>query len=134
MSPNYNEEIRVCEIVIDKLNVGIRALEKTVRAQKERKMARHEKMLSYKTIEDAQEAYAYGMISEEEYDDLKDLFDGIEKDLGSESCEETALGILKNFRRSMEKDVEECRFRLLPKEEQHRIIEESLGRLKRKVG
>lgn len=121
MDIDYQEEIKTFELVTEKLNVGIRSLEKTIERKKEREKAELEKRLEYKTVHEAHDAFGWGKISWEEFETIRRLLEGQEV-TEHKSIEEEALEILKNWRESMRKDIEDCRFKLLPKEEQSRIL------------
>ena len=80
-------------------------------------------MLSeYQTVEDAQEAYGYDMIT---YEDYLDVVEVLER--GKVYIQETktpvnlALGILREFYARLEKDLAHFEIELLPDKEKERL-------------
>lgn len=115
-------ELKSRQLVLKKLETGRRALEKTcTRIQAER--ARREAEISeYKNEDEIADAYGWGFISEEEYDDLLERFrEGREAIRNEKSAEEIAAEILSGWIRITEGDIESLRFDLLPDEKKEEI-------------
>lgn len=125
-------EIKARKLVIKKLATAISALQKTADRQKAEKTAKREKLLEYKTYNEAQDAYGYGFITEEEFDEIAEFLEKSQQIVDEPTAEELALKILLNWRHHMGLEIAELEFEMLPKEEQSRILEKNIEILQKR--
>lgn len=115
-------ELKARKIVQKKLNTATVALYKKIlkiRAEREKRIA---ELSEYRDERDLQDAYGWGIITEEEYDRrLAALRDGRDKIDAEVSEEEIAWDILSGWIRITEGDIESLRFDLLPDEKKEEI-------------
>ena len=125
------DEIKIRRLVIKKLDTAITALDKTTERTKAEKRAKLEELMEYKTYNEAQDAYGWGMITEKEFDQICDMLEHKEKTVETPGIEECASNILKELRTSMYKDIHHYEFELLPREERLRILKEQAERARK---
>lgn len=125
-------EIKARKLVIKKLVTAISALQKTADRQKAEKTAKREKLLEYKTYNEAQDAYGYGFITEEEFDEIVEFLEKSQQIVDEPTAEELALKILLNWRHHMGLEIANLEFEMLPKEEQSRILEKNIEILQKR--
>lgn len=125
-------EIKARKLVIKKLATAISALQKTADRQKAEKTAKREKLLEYKTYNEAQDAYGYGFITEEEFDEIVEYLEKSQEIVDEPTAEELALKILLNWRHHMGLEIANLEFEMLPKEEQSRILEKNIEILQKR--
>lgn len=125
-------EIKARKLVIKKLATAISALQKTADRQKAEKTAKREKLLEYKTYNEAQDAYGYGFITEEEFDEIVEFLEKSQQIVDEPTAEELALKILLNWRHHMGLEIANLEFEMLPKEEQSRILEKNIEILQKR--
>lgn len=125
-------EIKARKLVIKKLATAISALQKTADRQKAEKTAKREKLLEYKTYNEAQDAYGYGFITEEEFDEIVEFLEKSQAIVDEPTAEELALKILLSWRHHMGLEIANLEFEMLPKEEQSRILEKNIEILQKR--
>lgn len=125
-------EIKARKLVIKKLATAISALQKTADRKKAEKTAKREKLLEYKTYNEAQDAYGYGFITEEEFDEIVEFLEKSQAIVDEPTAEELALKILLNWRHHMGLEIANLEFEMLPKEEQSRILEKNIEILQKR--
>ena len=125
-------EIKARKLVIKKLATAISVLQKTADRQKAEKTAKREKLLEYKTYNEAQDAYGYGFITEEEFDEIVEFLEKSQQIVDEPTAEELALKILLNWRHHMGLEIANLEFEMLPKEEQSRILEKNIEILQKR--
>ncbi|GEM_PF-957993 len=125
-------EIKARKLVIKKLATAISALQKTADRQKAEKAAKREKLLEYKTYGEAQDAYGYGVITEEEFDEIVEFLEKSQQIVDEPTAEELAFKILLNWRHHMGLEIANLEFEMLPKEEQSRILEKNIEILQKR--
>ena len=125
-------EIKARKLVIKKLATAISALQKTADRQKAEKTAKREKLLEYKTYNEAQDAYGYGFITEEEFDEIVEFLEKSQQIVDEPTAEELALKILLNWRHHMGLEIANLEFEMRPKEEQSRILEKNIEILQKR--
>ena len=81
-------EIKARKLVIKKLATAIGALQKTADRQKAEKTAKREKLLEYKTYNEAQDAYGYGFSTEEEFDEIVEFLEKSQQIVDEPTAEE----------------------------------------------
>ena len=124
------KEIRIRKLVIKKLETAIRDLNRSVETQKKKKRDRLERLMEYKTYEEAHEAYGYGFLTEQEFYEVQDLLEEKENKIEAPGVEECAARILLSLEKEMYSDIRSFEFELLPQKERTRILEENYARLK----
>lgn len=126
------EEIRVREIVLKKLRTSIEALDKVSARKKAKQKQEMEKLLEYKTYEEAHEAYGWGFISDAEFEQIQNILEGNNRELEKPCVEETAAKIMREWAGEMASDIHALQFELLPTQEQVRILEANLEKTRKK--
>lgn len=122
MSSDLQFEIKCREYLVKRLGVLRRDIEKTVAKEKEVREKRKNKLCEYETIEQAQEAYGYGDITLEEYDEIYEV---LEKAVGFaevKTPKAAALEILLEFMGRQKSEIRDFEWELKTPEEQERII------------
>lgn len=125
-------EIKARKIIIKKLETAISALQKTADRQKAEKEAERAKLLEYKTYTEAQDAYGWGLITEEEFDRIVEFLESSQKVVDEPTAEEIAVKVLMNWQQHMRSEIAGLEFEMLPKEEQSKILDKNLEILKRR--
>ena len=125
-------EIKSRKLIIKKLETAISALKKTADRQKAEKEAERAKMLEYKSYAEAQDAYGWGLITEEEFDKIVEFLESSQEAVDEPTAEEIAIKVLMNWQQHMGAEIANIEFTLLPKEEQSRILDKNLEILKRR--
>jgi hypothetical protein len=116
---NLELEIKARKEVIKRLTYPIAQLVKADAKERAKRKERAAALSEYKTIVEAQDAYGYGIITDDEYDAICEAIES-----GEKYVEETmtpvnlALKILRDFTRQMESEIRSLEFELLPPEEQ----------------
>ena len=125
-------EIRARKMIIKKLETAINALQKTADRQKAEKEAERAKLLEYKTYTEAQDAYGWGLITEEEFDRIVEFLESSQKVVDEPTAEDIAVKVLLNWQYHMGSEIAGLEFEMLPKEEQSKILDKNLEILKRR--
>lgn len=115
------QEIKSRKLVLKRLayplSLAIAAAEK----EKAARLKRLDELGQYKDFQDAQDAYGFGVITEEEYDAVLDFLENKEKMEAVKSLEEHAADILQEFVLKLQRDIAGFEFELLPQKEQAKI-------------
>lgn len=125
-------EIKARKLVIKKLNTAIDALKKTANRQKAEKQAERDKLLQYKTYQEAQDAYGWGYIDEAEFDAITEFLQTSQSVVDEPTAEEIAVKTLQDWLDLMGSEIASLEFELLPKEEQRRILDKNLEILQKR--
>jgi len=125
-------EIKARKIIIKKLETAINALQKTADRQKAEKEAERAKLLEYKTYTEAQDAYGWGLITEEEFDRIVEFLESSQEVVDEPTAEDIAVKVLLNWQHHMGSEIANIEFEMLPKEEQSKILDKNLEILKRR--
>lgn len=128
----YRVEMKARKLVIKKLETAISALKKTADRQKAEKQAKREKMLTYGSYDDALDAYGWGIITQEEFDEIADFLEKSQEYVDEPTAEEIAVKILMNWQHHMGAEIANIEFEMLPKEEQSRILDKNLEILRKR--
>lgn len=123
-------EIKARKLIIKKLDTAIAALEMTASRQRSEREAKREKLLTYKTYGEAQDAYGWGIITEEEFDEITTFLESSQEMVDAATAEDIAFRTLKGWRSQVAGEQAALKFELLPQSEQSRIREENLRILK----
>lgn len=114
-------EIKCRQYLVKRLGVLKRDIEKTVAKEKESQKSRIEKLCEYEDVGQAQEAYAYGDISLEEYDEIRDFLEKAIVFSESKTPKQAALEILKDFMVHQKREIQDFEWELKTPEERERI-------------
>lgn len=125
-------EIKSRKLIIKKLETAISALQKTADRQKVVKQAEREKMLEYKSYNEAQDAYGWGLITEEEFDKIVEFLESSQEVVDEPTAEDIAIKVLLNWQHQMGAEIASIEFDLLPKEEQSKILDNNLKILEKR--
>lgn len=128
----YRVEMKARKLVIKKLETAISVLKKTADRQKAEKQAKREKMLTYGSYDDALDAYGWGIITQEEFDEIADFLEKSQEYVDEPTAEEIAVKILVNWQHHMGAEIANIEFEMLPKEEQSRILDKNLEILRKR--
>lgn len=119
-------ELKSRKLVLKKLETARRALEKTCKRIQNERACREAELSEYKNEDEIADAYGWGFMSEEEYDDLLTRFrEGKEAIRNEKSSEEIAAEILSGWIRITEGDIESIRFDLLSDEKKEEIRQQN---------
>lgn len=125
-------EIKARKLIIKKLETAINALQKTADRQRAERQAEREKLLEFKSYNDAQDAYGWGLITEEEFDRITTFLESSQNAVDEPTAEDIAIKTLLNWQQHMGAEIANIEFDMLPKEEQSRILDKNLEILKRR--
>ena len=125
-------EIKARKLVIKKLNTAIDALKKTANRQKAEKQAERDKLLQYKTYQEAQDAYGWGYIDETEFDAITEFLQTSQSVVDEPTAEEIAVRTLQDWLHLMGSEIASLEFEMLPKEEQRKILDKNLEILQKR--
>lgn len=119
-------EIRCRKYLLKRLETLEKDIEKTVLKEKEARKEQIEKMCAYKDTDDAAEAYGFGEITEEEYQEICDaLEEGAAFVEFTKTPKAAALEILHDFMRRQKREIADFEWSLKSPEEQEAIRKEN---------
>lgn len=119
-------EIKVREILLKRLTHPADLLRAAAKKEADRRDERVNNAREYKTYAEAQEAYGWGLITDEEFAGIaKALEEGDEYIETTRTPTELASEMLKEFIARLESDIRSFKYELLPPEEKERIHKES---------
>lgn len=124
-------EIKGCKELLRRLGHPLKLLqaaEAKAKAQREERVAQNRE---YQTIQEAQDAYGWAIITEDEYNEIvKAIESGNEYIENVITYVEVAAEILREFINRLSSDVRSLEFELLPIEEQVKRMEAAENRRK----
>ena len=118
-------EIRARKEVLKKIENAYKRLRRQADANYQKRKARVQSAREYGSIEEAHNAWGYDCITEEEFEEIKRVFE-----LGDEyvekhiSPQEVAVKILGNFISGLYAEIRSFEFDLLPLDEQVKILQQ----------
>lgn len=119
-------EIKVRTILLKRLNHSAELLKAAARKEADRRKERVESVREYKTFEEAQDAYGWGLLTAAEFQNVsKALESGDAYIETGRTPTELADEMLHEFMGRIEREISSFEFELLPPEEQARIRKES---------
>lgn len=126
-------EIRARKLVVKRLATPVKQA-KTAATKKETvRRARIEAACAYDSYEDAQNAYGWGIITEEEFDEIADILEkGTAEMEGCRTPEEAAASILEGFINHLEREIAGLEFELLPEKEKSKIRQRNIEILEKR--
>ena len=126
-------ELRARKIVKRKLEVAIRSLMPKISQQVAAREARKQQLTEYRNYNDLQDAYGWGIITEEEFDRLAAALEtgteAIDKEV---TAEEIAKDVLTGWLRRTSGDISSLEFEMLPEKKQIEILEQNYEIAKRR--
>ncbi|MBQ5712364.1 MAG: hypothetical protein IIV61_07120 [Oscillospiraceae bacterium] len=126
------QEIRARKLVVKRLEHPLALARAAGEKKKAEREARLEALGEYKTFNDAQEAYGFGMITETEFDQIVDFLENKEQMKSVRSPEEHAADILQEYIIGLEREIASFEFDMLPQKEQKRIRQQNFELLERR--
>lgn len=115
-------EIKVRTILLKRLNHSAELLKAAARKEADKRKERVESVREYKTFEEAQDAYGWGLLTAEEFQNVsKALESGDAYIETGRTPTELADEMLHEFMGRIEREISSFEFKLLPPEEQARI-------------
>lgn len=114
-------EIKSRKLVLKRLESVVSRANEKARAVRAARLARLDELSEYKSLREAQDAYGWDLITEEEYAQLQRFFEEKEELKDSPSPEEYAAEILGRFVAGLRREIASFEFDLLPPKEQERI-------------
>lgn len=119
-------EIKVRTILLKRLNNSAELLKAAARKEAQKREERVESVREYKTFEEAQDAYGWGLLTAAEFQNVsKTLESGDVYIETSRTPTELADEMLREFMSRIEREICSFEFELLPADEQARIRKES---------
>ena len=119
-------EIKGRKIVVNKLEIALKALNKKVDKIEKDRQNRKETLLEYKDELELQDAYGWGFITEDEYYKLLEAMRKGVQVIGEETTpEEVAKNIIQEWIGRMWSDIYSFEYDLLPPEKQAEIMKKN---------
>lgn len=91
----------------------------------ERKQKMDELLGDYKTVDEAQNAYGWDLITEKEYDEIRSAIENGERKAVEDDRDSIAIAWLNDFIRRLSDTISAIEFDLLPADEQDRRLKEA---------
>lgn len=129
---DIKREITVRKLVIKRLRSPLAHAQALGEKKRAERMARIAELSEYKSFYDAQEAYGFGCITEEEFDTIVDFLEHSEEMKQVKSAEEHAADILAEFVNRLQTEIAEFEFELLPEKTKREIRNKNYELLKRR--
>lgn len=118
-------EIKCRQYLIKRLSVLEKDIEKTVEKEKAKRAARVAHLTAYEDSDQAQEAYAYGDISQEEFEEICCVLEANAKFVMlTRTPKVAALEMLQEFMYRMKSDIKSFEWEMKSPEERDRILKE----------
>ena len=126
-------EIRARKLVLKRLATPLKQACAAAAKKESERRAKIESICAYKSYQEAQDAYGWGLITEEEFDEIAEILEkGTARLEGCRSPEEAAASILTDFICHLEHDIHALEFELLPEKEKARIRQRNMELLKKR--
>jgi len=126
MQQDFEFGRRSVSYLLKRLEPVEKRLQAAVEKEKADRAAQIEKMSEYKTLDEAADAYGYGSITQQEYEEIMDKLE-----MGTDYVENTrtprsaALKTLQEFMRELHKELDEYEWELKTPEEKARIMQQA---------
>lgn len=118
-------EVKCRQYLVKRLSVLEKDIEHTVAKEKSKRAAKVEKLAAYKNSDEAAEAYGYGDITSEEFEEICSV---LEENANFVEFTKTpklaALEMLKEFLWRLKSDIKSFEWEMKSPEEQSRILKE----------
>lgn len=129
---DIKREIKVRKLVIKRLKSPLAHAQALGEKKRVERLARIAELSEYKSYYDAQEAYGFGCITEEEFDTIVDFLEHSEEMKQIKSVEEHAANLLAEFVNRLQAEIAGFEFELLPEKKQKEIRNKNYELLKRR--
>lgn len=129
---DIKKEITVRKLVIKRLRSPLAHAQALGEKKRAERLARIAELSEYKSFNDAQEAYGFGCITEEEFDTIVDFLEHSEEMKQVKSAEEHAADLLAEFVNRLQTEIAGFEFELLPEKKQQEIRNKNFELLKRR--
>ena len=115
-------EIRARKELLKRLDYPQKLLKSAAEKEQQKRKERIENLTQYKSYQEAQDAYGWELITEEEFDEIVKILEKGTEDMEKEvSPVEVAEHILKRFIGGLMHEIASFEFDLLPEKEKERI-------------
>jgi DNA-binding ferritin-like protein (Dps family) len=119
-------EIKARKELARRLEHPLKLIETAAKKEQQKRQERIEHLTEYKSYNEAQEAYGWEMITEEEFDEIvRILEEGTERIEKERTPVEIAKDILNKFVNGLIYEIASFEFDLLPEEEKARVREKN---------
>ena len=132
MQKALKQEIAARKLVMKRLQSPLAHAKALAEKTKAARIKRIEELSEYKSYRDAQDAYGYGCITEEEFDAIVDFLENNEELKNRKSVEEHAASILADFVNGLSREIAGLEFELLPPKKQQEIRDKNYELLERR--
>lgn len=128
-------EIKCCKYLAGRLETLRNNIQKVVDKETENRIRRSVELSQYKTLEEAQEAYGFGEITPEEYDQILDILEN-----GQKAAEEVrtvrsvAVEELNEYIAELCQIIKDCEWEMKSREEKRRILKSNEELKHRRMG
>ncbi len=129
---DIKKEITARKLVIKRLRSPLAHAQALGEKKHGERLARIAELSEYKSYSDAQEAYGFGCITEEEFDTIVDFLEHSEEMKQIKSVEEHAADILAEFVNRLQVEIAGFEFELLPEKKKEEIRNKNYELLKRR--
>jgi len=119
-SQEWKLEIKSRKELLKRLSYPLEQLRRADEKEEDQRAKQAIMLSEYESVEDAQEAYGYGHITEAEYDLITDIFEGAEN-AERLTPVSLALKILMEFMGQMQREIRSIEWEMLSPEERERI-------------
>ena len=126
------QEIAARKLVMKRLRSPLQHAQALAEKTKAARIKRIEELSEYKSYYDAQEAYGFGAITEDEFDAIVDFLENSEQLKEQKSVEEHAANILADFVNGLSREIAGLEFELLPPKKQKEIRDKNYELLERR--
>lgn len=127
-------EIRARKELARRMEHPLKLLEIAAKKEQQRRQERIERLTEYKNYNEAQEAYGWEIITEEEFDEIvRILEEGTEQIEKERTPVEIAKDILDKFVNGLIYEVASFEFDLLPEDEKERVRQKNVEILERRA-
>lgn len=119
-------EIRARKLALKRLTTPLKQAKAAAEKKKAKRQERISAACAYESYEDAQTAYGFGMITEEEFDEIAEAME-----LGQEwvehaiTPEEAAVSVLQDIVQRLEREISDFEWDLLSEEEKKKIRQQN---------
>lgn len=127
-------EIRARQELAKRMEHPLKLLKTAAEKEQRKRKERIEHLTEYKSYNEAQEAYGWELITEEEFDEIvRILEEGTERIEKERTPVEVALDILNKFVGGLHYEVASFEFDLLPEDEKERVRQKNMEILERRA-
>ncbi|MEG2515095.1 MAG: hypothetical protein RSA92_07140 [Bacteroidaceae bacterium] len=114
-------EVKYLKYLVKRLKTLSSSIKKAVDKETEARQRRVEQLCEYKDVDEARDAYGYGYISREEYDEIYDVLKKNAAFIELNTYKKAALDTLNEFIRKKESDIRSFEWEMKSPEERDEI-------------